>query len=72
MKITFESELLKNHKHAKVMSPDSKFQALQTNEGHSLFFSIGDDNVFYVTKETTSEITGWTKRADLSSSFIRK
>src|SRR6185369_1432092 len=65
--LPFESELMKNQKHAQVLPPDSKFLALQTKEGHSLFFSIGDDGVFYLTRETPKEVTGWTKKNDLSS-----
>lgn len=60
---------MKNHKHAVVMPPDAKFLALQTKEAHSLFFSIGDDGIFYLTKETPKEVTGWTKKNDLSSSL---
>ena len=66
MKITAESELMKNQKHADVMAPDVAFEVLQTPEGDALFFSIGTDHVFYVTREVTGSQTGWTK-IDLSS-----
>ena len=65
-RIIASSELMKNHKQADVMSPQKKFEALQTTEGDSLFFSIGTDNVFYLTRETTGDKTGWVK-TDLSS-----
>jgi hypothetical protein len=66
MKITNSTELMKNQKHATSMSPASQFEALQTQEGHALFFSIGDDGVFYLTRENPSGATGWDMQ-DLST-----
>ncbi|MEH2252716.1 hypothetical protein [Nostoc sp.] len=66
VKISFSSELMQNYKQAEVVAPDAQFEALQTNEGHSLLFSIGTDNVFYLTKESVDHSTGWEK-TDLSS-----
>ncbi|KAH8686166.1 hypothetical protein BGZ61DRAFT_533733 [Ilyonectria robusta] len=66
MQITGKSELMKNQKHAEVLSPTKTFDVLQTPEGDSLFFSIGTDNIFYVTREVNQTQTGWT-RVDLSS-----
>jgi hypothetical protein len=65
MKISTETEMMKNQKHAEVMSPDKAFEALQTSQGDALFFSIGTDGVFYVTRETRGSQTGW-NRIDLS------
>jgi hypothetical protein len=54
------------------MAPDKTFEALQTSTGNSLLFSIGTDNVFYVTQETSGTSThGWT-RTDLSTAQIVK
>ncbi|KIJ50138.1 hypothetical protein M422DRAFT_245944 [Sphaerobolus stellatus SS14] len=66
MQLTSDSELMKNQKHADVMAPDSVFQVLQATTGDALFFSIGTDNVFYITREQRETTTGWT-RVDLSS-----
>jgi len=66
MKINFDSELMENQTHAVVMAPDIAFEALQSQDGGSLFFSIGTDHVFYLTREVTATTTGWTK-LDLSS-----
>ena len=66
MNIATETELMKNQKHAEVMSPDASFEVLQTTDGGALFFSIGTDQVFYVTREVSATQTGWTK-VDLSS-----
>jgi hypothetical protein len=68
MNINFESELMENQKHAVVMSPDLAFDVLQSQDGDALFFSIGTDNVFYLTREVTASSTGWNK-LDLSSAL---
>src|SRR5947199_6901565 len=68
MKISFESELMKNRKHATVMAPDRAFDVLQTQDGDALFFSIGTDGVFYLTREVSQTATGW-NRIDLSTSL---
>lgn len=61
IKINASSELMENNKQADIMSPQKKFQALQTKEGHSLFFSIGTDDVFYLTREIPGSESGWEK-----------
>lgn len=69
--ITFSTELMQNYLQAEILAPDAKFQALQTQDGTSLLFSIGTDNALYVTKEVPQERSGWA-RFDLSSAQIRK
>lgn len=66
MKCIIESELMKNQKHADVMAPDVAFDVIQAPNGDSIFFSIGTDHVFYVTRELRASQTGWTK-LDLST-----
>jgi hypothetical protein len=68
MNIAFESELMENQKHAVVMAPDLAFEVLQSQDGDALFFSIGTDNIFYLTREVTQTSTGWNK-IDLSSTL---
>jgi hypothetical protein len=68
MKIAFESELMENQTHAVVMAPDQAFEVLQCQDGGSLFFSIGTDHIFYLTREVTATKTGWNK-VDLSSAL---
>ncbi|KAK5655522.1 hypothetical protein OQA88_5453 [Cercophora sp. LCS_1] len=71
MQLTHETELMKNYKHAEVMSAGMSFAAIQSPEGRSIFFSIGTDRVLYATREVTAATTtGWT-RTDLSSSLAR-
>ncbi|PMD35109.1 hypothetical protein L207DRAFT_517206 [Hyaloscypha variabilis F] len=50
------------------MAPDMAFEVIQTLEGDSIFFSIGTDHVFYVTREIRETQTGWS-RVDLSSTL---
>ena len=68
--ITYSSELMSNFKQAQVASPDAKFEALQTDSGNSLLFSVGTDGVFYVTHETPGQAAGWDK-TDLSTLLKR-
>lgn len=68
MNIVFESELMENQKHAVVMAPEPAFEVLQSSDGDALFFSIGTDNVLYLTREVTLTATGWNK-IDLSSAL---
>lgn len=70
MKIAYETELMKNQKHADVMAPDGAFEVLQTPEGDALFFSIGTDRIFYVTRELRASQTGWAK-IDLSNALSK-
>lgn len=67
-KITYSSELMSNYIQGETVAPDAKFEALQSNDGHSLLFSIGTDKKFYLTEEVISQVTGWQKN-DLSSSL---
>lgn len=70
--ITYSSELMKNYLQAEIMAPDKTFEALQTSTGASLLFSIGTDNTFYVTQETSGESAhGWIK-TDLSTAQAAK
>ncbi len=70
-KISVSSELMKNYKQTSIMSPEKKFEALQNNAGCSLLFSIGTDNVLYLTQEAVEHNTGWIKN-DISSALISK
>ncbi|UOE46242.1 hypothetical protein MTO98_17725 [Mucilaginibacter sp. SMC90] len=59
MNILFETDLMDNQKHAVVMSPSLAFDVLQSQDGDSLFFSIGTDSKFYLTREVSATDTGW-------------
>jgi hypothetical protein len=70
MKITFDSELMENQKHADLMAPGLAFDVLRADDGSALFFSIGTDNVLYLTQEVGGSQSGWT-RLDLSSQLAQ-
>ena len=71
MQVVFESELMKNQKHAQVMAPEARFEVLRIQQGSSLFFSLGTDGVFYLTQEVGGSKTGWA-RQDLSSGLAQQ
>lgn len=64
--------MMENYVQAEIISPQAKFEALQTSDGHALLFSVGTDGVFYLTREESGKsAAGWSK-TDLSSSQIKK
>lgn len=66
MQLTAKSEWMKDQRHAEVMGPGTDFQVIQTQGGHSIFFSLGTDRVLYATREVLETATGWSK-VDLTS-----
>lgn len=71
-KLQISTELMKNQKAAQALSVQSRFDALQTADGRALFFSVGDDNLFYLSAEQEGAQTGWSPvnlTADLGASF---
>ncbi|KUJ14019.1 uncharacterized protein LY89DRAFT_784831 [Mollisia scopiformis] len=68
--LTSSSDLILNYVQGEIVSPTSKFEALQVADGHSLLFAIDTSNVFHVIEEQTATIsTGW-KFSDLSTALI--
>ncbi|MGB0522681.1 MAG: hypothetical protein ACPGJS_06960 [Flammeovirgaceae bacterium] len=62
MKISSSTELMTNYQQAEVISAQKKLAALQTPDGHTLLFSIGTDNIFYLLGQKSGVIgTGWEK-----------
>ncbi|MBC7631377.1 hypothetical protein [Aeromicrobium sp.] len=61
--LTWSTELMSNYKQAEVMAPDASFEALQTDSGDALLFSIGTDAVCYLTQETRAAAVGWRRIA---------
>ena len=47
-----------NYRQMSVLSQQKEFRALQTSDGHSLLFCIGDDQVFYLIREVSGTSTG--------------
>ncbi|MCX7108845.1 MAG: hypothetical protein NTX45_01710 [Proteobacteria bacterium] len=52
-------QLVTNYIQSESMAPDKQFQALQTEAGAALLFSIGTNEAFNVTSETPGAVTGW-------------
>ncbi|BDT90370.1 hypothetical protein IFM12275_03460 [Nocardia sputorum] len=67
--VSYSTELMRNYLQSEVLAPEAKFEALQTQAGASLLFSISTQGVLYVTKEVPGDRSGW-KRSDLSSALI--
>jgi hypothetical protein len=64
--ITCSSELMQNYLQTEILTPETGFEAVQKQDGTALLFSIGSDQVFYVTEEVPTDRSGWV-RTDLSS-----
>ncbi|QUM85075.1 hypothetical protein [Moritella sp. 28] len=72
VEIESSSEVMVNYLHAEIISPQEKFQALQTSTGQSLLFSIGTGGGLNLIKEDSGKsVSGWTK-TDLSSVIIER
>ncbi len=67
--ITYSSELMQNYLQGEVVAPQKKFQALQTSDGYALLFSIGTDDVFYLTEQQPKKPTGW-EQVNLSEQLV--
>jgi hypothetical protein len=67
MLIKATSELMRNQKHATLFSPQSRPVVIQDTGGRSIFFSISDDGILYLTREVSGSFTGWTDKQDLTS-----
>ncbi|PQE14198.1 gamma-glutamyltranspeptidase periplasmic precursor protein [Rutstroemia sp. NJR-2017a BVV2] len=70
LKLTASTELMQNYVQGEIVSPQGKFEALQTSDGHALLFAIGSSGIFYVVEEQSGTLrTGW-KFHDLSTTAI--
>lgn len=64
------SDMMLNYVQGELVSPTSKFEALQAQDGHALVFSIDSSGIFHVVQEQSgSTKTGW-QLHDLSTSVI--
>ncbi|KAK1464167.1 hypothetical protein CMEL01_12928 [Colletotrichum melonis] len=56
------TDLIQNYIQGEIVAPTAKFEALQTDDGHSLLFSLSTDNVFNVIMEQSRATeTGWVR-----------
>lgn len=79
IELAHESELMTNYLQAEKINPQKKFEALQTNQGYTLLFTIDEKNTFQTIIESSgnpmnqlideTSITGW-QRKNLSAKLI--
>ncbi|KPM44923.1 hypothetical protein AK830_g1610 [Neonectria ditissima] len=70
--LTHTCDMIQNWVQGEAMAPMDKFEALQTDDGHSLLFGIDSDNIFHVSVEQSgTSKTGW-GTVDLSTTFLQK
>lgn len=70
MTLTSSTHMIQNYVHGKVIDLTGKFEAVQTDDGHSLLFSMDKANVLNAVVENSgTSKTGW-MRLDLSSAAI--
>ncbi|KAK8109566.1 hypothetical protein PG999_007703 [Apiospora kogelbergensis] len=62
--------MLDNYAQGEIVSPYSKFEALQTGDGHALLFAIDTSGVFHVIKEQSGTSSNGWQFEDLSSAVI--
>ncbi|KAL4867698.1 hypothetical protein BDV12DRAFT_170924 [Aspergillus spectabilis] len=68
--LTHSSNLMLNYFQGELVSPTSRFEALQTADGHSMLFALDSGCSFHVIQEQSgTSRTGW-QLYDLSTSII--
>ncbi|KAF5010837.1 hypothetical protein FDECE_3010 [Fusarium decemcellulare] len=70
--LSSSTHMIQNYVHGNVADLAGKFEAVQTDDGHSLLFAMDKTNVLNVVVENSgTSKTGW-MRVDLSSSSIKQ
>lgn len=69
-KINYSYEMMDNYKNFYFAAADKDMQVMCEN-GINYLFSIGEDNIFYVTKQVTGDEAGW-KRYNLMKDLIKE
>ncbi|KAK1691104.1 hypothetical protein BDP55DRAFT_627769 [Colletotrichum godetiae] len=71
--MTHTTDLIQNYIQGEIVAPTAKFEALQTDDGHSLLFALGMDNVLQVIMEQSGTTkTGWVREnLSLPSQLVR-
>ena len=60
MNISYSAVMMTNYLPAELITPQKKFEAIQTNDGHALLFSISTNGSFCLTLEQSGKsTTGW-------------
>jgi hypothetical protein len=67
LSLQHSSDIMQNYVQGEIVSPQGKFEALQTGDGHALLFAVDTEGVFHVIEEESGKShTGWTL-SDLST-----
>ncbi|KAF5588812.1 uncharacterized protein FSUBG_11347 [Fusarium subglutinans] len=68
--LTFTTEMMQSYVPGEIVNPCGKFEALQTQDGHSILFSLSSANVFQaIVEHSGASSTGW-RIVDLSSNAL--
>ncbi|KAF5549127.1 hypothetical protein FMEXI_4469 [Fusarium mexicanum] len=68
--LIFTTEMMQNYVPGEIVNPSGKFEALQTQDGHSILFSLSPANVFQaIVEQSGASSTGW-RIVDLSSNTL--
>ncbi|KAI1313281.1 hypothetical protein F5Y03DRAFT_406560 [Xylaria venustula] len=68
--LSSSTDLIQNYIQGEIVAPTSKFEALQTANGHALLFSLDSNGTLHVLEETSGmATTGWEAK-DISSGII--
>ncbi|KAH8748597.1 hypothetical protein F5883DRAFT_436293 [Diaporthe sp. PMI_573] len=70
--LTYSSEMMQNYLQGEVVSPQSKFEALQTDDGHALLFAMTTAGVLNVMEEQTGQTANGWALTDLSTALIAR
>jgi hypothetical protein len=70
-RVTATSDMMQNYIAGEIVSPTSKFEALQTGDGHALLFAIDTGGTLHALEEQHGvSHTGWTTH-DLSTAVVQ-
>ncbi|KAL6401761.1 hypothetical protein AUP68_14214 [Ilyonectria robusta] len=72
VKLTYSSEMMQNYVQGEIVSPQNKFEALQTNDGHTLLFASTMDGILNVIEEQTGQTSNGWVLTDISTAFIQE
>ncbi|EME43878.1 hypothetical protein DOTSEDRAFT_53146 [Dothistroma septosporum NZE10] len=69
--LTYSSELIQNYVQGEIVSPQAKFEAVQTSDGHTILFSISTSGVFTAIQESSGTCNNGWVRTDLSTASLQ-
>lgn len=69
-RLTYSSDLMQNYLHGNIFTPTGKFEAVQTDDGHSLLFAVDSSGVLHVVREESGKTRAGWEVIDISTSTI--